>query len=148
MAFLFKEKGAAELGVVRARITRFKGAAQPRVACCMHAACSRACALTLACLLPTHFHAALHACCPALRLCTPWLLSEAVAPYRRPSMLQWLRKSPRLLLFSGATLAASVSQTLGLLAPQLMLPDEAASVLDKCPQLLGRNAAATQVRAA
>lgn len=63
-------------------------------------------------------------------------------------MLQWLRKCPRLLLFTGAKLATSVAQTLGLLAPQLMLPDEAASVLDKCPQLLGRNAAATQVRAA
>lgn len=60
-------------------------------------------------------------------------------------MLLWLRKCPRLLHNAEATLSAAVAQLLALFSPGLMLPAQAAELLDRCPQLAARTAAVTKV---
>ncbi|WIA42161.1 hypothetical protein OEZ86_009427 [Tetradesmus obliquus] len=71
-----------------------------------------------------------------------------IAPYRRPGMLLWLRKCPRLLNNAEATLAAAVAALLGLLSPGLMLPSQAHELLDRCPQLATRTAVSTKAKLA
>jgi hypothetical protein len=71
--------------------------------------------------------------------------AAVIAPYRRPAMLLWLRKCPRLLNNAEATLASAVSQLLALFSPGLMLPVQAHEMLDRCPQLAARTATSTKV---
>lgn len=60
-------------------------------------------------------------------------------------MIQWLRRNPRLLLMAASTLASNISGALAVLAPRVMLPDAAAELLSKCPQLCQRTPSGTQV---